>query len=217
MPILRKNNNRDENMMAPTGAGTGTGTGIGTTGHHYQGAPGIDRSGITPVDQPMTGDYATGDTTNPDYLPPNVSGTGYGTGGTQRPGATGIHGYEGHGFNEPPPSTNPMGTAGMQQPTVPPSGTLNNEYQSHGGKSQRITGKIESAIGTAIGSDTLKAKGLQKEREANAMKVQGRELAEAERLEREAIMRRDRAVAHGAHPANKDLGAGMNTNTRNYP
>lgn len=34
-------------------------------------------------------------------------------------------------------------------------------------------------------------------REALAYKVQGSELAEAERLEREALMRRERAVAHG--------------------
>jgi hypothetical protein len=34
-------------------------------------------------------------------------------------------------------------------------------------------------------------------REALAFKAQGSELAEAERLEREALMRRERAVAHG--------------------
>ena len=32
------------------------------------------------------------------------------------------------------------------------------------------------------------------------------ELAEAERLEREAMLRRERAVAHGAHPDNRHLG-----------
>ena len=35
-------------------------------------------------------------------------------------------------------------------------------------------------------------------REANAYKAQSSELAEAERLEREAMLRRERAVAHGA-------------------
>lgn len=34
-------------------------------------------------------------------------------------------------------------------------------------------------------------------REANAIKLQSSELAEAERLEREAMMRRERAVGHG--------------------
>jgi hypothetical protein len=71
-----------------------------------------------------------------------------------------------------------------------------------------MTGKVESAMGTMLGSSALKAKGLQKEQEVNSVKLQGSELAEAERLEREALMRRERAVAHGAHPANGALGAG---------
>lgn len=36
-------------------------------------------------------------------------------------------------------------------------------------------------------------------REAQAFKIQGAELAEAERLERDAKMRRERAVAHGGY------------------
>lgn len=74
-----------------------------------------------------------------------------------------------------------------------------------------MTGKVESALGSMVGSSALKAKGLQKEQEANAVKLQGRELAEAERLEKEALMRRERAVGHGAHPANSQLGAGSVT------
>lgn len=38
---------------------------------------------------------------------------------------------------------------------------------------------------------------MEKEREANALNLQSSELAEAERLEREAVMRRERAVGHG--------------------
>lgn len=60
-----------------------------------------------------------------------------------------------------------------------------------------MTGKVESAIGSMVGSNALKAKGLQKEQESNAVKLQTSELAEAERLEREAMMRRERAVGHG--------------------
>jgi hypothetical protein len=60
-----------------------------------------------------------------------------------------------------------------------------------------LTGKAESALGSALGSNALKAKGLEKEREANALNFQSSELAEAERLEREAKMRRERAVGHG--------------------
>ncbi|KJA17575.1 hypothetical protein HYPSUDRAFT_57622 [Hypholoma sublateritium FD-334 SS-4] len=78
-----------------------------------------------------------------------------------------------------------------------------------GGSGQRLTGKVESALGSLVGSAALKEKGAQKEQEANTIKLQGRELAEAERLEAEALMRRERAVAHGAHPANATLG-GLN-------
>ncbi|KAF8182027.1 hypothetical protein BJ912DRAFT_1061852 [Pholiota molesta] len=74
-----------------------------------------------------------------------------------------------------------------------------------GGAGGRLAGKIETAIGTIVGSDALKAKGLQQEHAAAAVKLQGRELAEAER---EALVRRERAVAHGADPANSALGAG---------
>jgi len=37
--------------------------------------------------------------------------------------------------------------------------------------------------------------------EANSKKIQAAEIAEAERLEKEALMRRGRSVGHGAHPA----------------
>lgn len=109
-----------------------------------------------------------------------------------------------------------MATTGMQQTTIPLAGTLNDENQTRGGRFQKMTGKMESAMGSMVGSEKLKAKGMQKEkyafmiqigwtitdregssREVNALKLQGRELAEAERLEQEALARRERAVAHG--------------------
>ena len=49
-------------------------------------------------------------------------------------------------------------------------------------------------------------------REAAALKSQASELTEAERLEQAALARRERAVAHGAHPDHKFLG-GHNPNT----
>ncbi|KAG5634034.1 hypothetical protein H0H81_003696 [Sphagnurus paluster] len=70
-------------------------------------------------------------------------------------------------------------------------------WESRGGSGHSLTGKIEKTIGTLVGSSSLKAKGLQKEQEANSFKLQSAELAEAERLEREAMMRRERAVGHG--------------------
>lgn len=66
------------------------------------------------------------------------------------------------------------------------------------GTGGRPSGNIEPATGPMIGSDALKAKGLQKEQELNVIRMQGGELAEAERLEHEVLARRERAVAHGA-------------------
>ncbi|KAJ7589394.1 hypothetical protein C8J56DRAFT_888968 [Mycena floridula] len=62
-------------------------------------------------------------------------------------------------------------------------------------------------LSASLGSSSLKAKGIQREQEAKAVKVQSSELVEVERLEAEALMRRERAVAHGAHPDNRHLGS----------
>ncbi|PAV15459.1 hypothetical protein PNOK_0922300 [Pyrrhoderma noxium] len=78
--------------------------------------------------------------------------------------------------------------------------------RSRGTLGSRMTGKAEFALGSVVGSQSLKEKGLAKEREADALKAQAAELSEAERLEREAISRRERAVAHGAHPELRHLG-----------
>ncbi|KAH9478602.1 hypothetical protein JR316_0009059 [Psilocybe cubensis] len=102
----------------------------------------------------------------------------------------------------------PTHAAGARGAGIPATGAVNHGSNATGGAGQRLTGKVESAIGSMVGSNALKAKGLQKEQEANSIKLQGRELAEAERLEREALMRRECAVGHGAHPANSSLGAG---------
>ncbi|KAJ3810189.1 hypothetical protein F5876DRAFT_77024 [Lentinula aff. lateritia] len=98
---------------------------------------------------------------------------------------------------------------GGNQGNIPPSSNLN----ASGGAGHSTAGKVERALGAAVGSNALKAKGMQKEMEANALKTQSSELAEAERLEREALLRRERAVAHGAHPENRHLGGvdGQNT------
>lgn len=57
-----------------------------------------------------------------------------------------------------------MGTAGMQQTTVPPTGTLNNQNQTRGTTGQKMKGKMESMVGSAVGSENLKARGMQKEK-----------------------------------------------------
>jgi len=67
------------------------------------------------------------------------------------------------------------------------------------GTGSSTTGKIERVVGTVLCNPTLKAKGIEKERVAQAQKIQNVELAEAERLEHEATLRRERAVQHGKH------------------
>lgn len=128
-------------------------------------------------------------------------GAGGIVGHTQRDGTEINHGQYQYG-GEPPPGGGYTqgGGAAISQGQYDP---INN-----GGSSslQRTIGKVESAIGSLIGSDSLKAKGQQKEGQTNSLKFQGLEIAEAERLEQEALMRRERAVNHGAHPAQAVLG-----------
>jgi len=152
----------------------------------------------------------------------NLAHTGAGhTGGYNEPGySNNVYDQQRHGLDPGAGVSDPYSVAGVGHGNVnahgtgaagiPPTGTLNDHNQSRGGVGTRMTGKVESAVGTMLGSSSLKAKGLQKEQEANSIKLQGQELAEAERLEREAMMRRERAVGHGAHPGNRHLGAGMN-------
>ncbi|KAL4263804.1 CsbD-like domain-containing protein [Pleurotus pulmonarius] len=97
----------------------------------------------------------------------------------------------GQGVNDPYSSGQATG-AGYGSSNIPPANAL-----SHGHNERHQDG---------AGSSALKAKGLQKEQEANSIKLQSQELAEAERLEAEARTRRERAVAHGASPEHQNLG-----------
>ena len=84
-------------------------------------------------------------------------------------------------------------------PAIPPVSHINTHSNANrsGSTGGRVAGKAERAVGTLVGSQALKEKGFQKEQEAGAFKMQSAEIAEAERLEKEALMRRERAVAHG--------------------
>ena len=87
-------------------------------------------------------------------------------------------------------------------PHVPPASHINPTAPNSGsgpsgGGGSRLAGKAERAVGSLVGSQALKERGFQKEQEAGAFKMQSAEIAEAERLEKEALMRRERAVAHG--------------------
>ncbi|RPD75625.1 hypothetical protein L226DRAFT_570622 [Lentinus tigrinus ALCF2SS1-7] len=103
--------------------------------------------------------------------------------------------------------------AGANDPPVPPASHINPDNTRSGSSGGRLAGKAERGLGTMVGSQALKEKGFQKEQEAGAFKMQSAEIAEAERLEKEALMRRERAVAHGAHPENRHLGGLQNANT----
>ncbi|KAH9948655.1 hypothetical protein B0H21DRAFT_707598 [Amylocystis lapponica] len=89
----------------------------------------------------------------------------------------------------------------------PPSHVTNGQHGGGGGR--RSEGKTDHPVGLLVGSQALKNKGIQKEQEAGAIQAQGSEIEEAERLEQEALVRREHAVAHGAHPDNKHLGGGQ--------
>ncbi|KAI8976587.1 hypothetical protein BD414DRAFT_400169, partial [Trametes punicea] len=105
------------------------------------------------------------------------------------------------------------GTGAGANPPVPPASHINTDNSRSGGGGTRLAGKAERAAGAMVGSQALKERGFQKEQEAGAFKMQSAEIAEAERLEKEALMRRERAVAHGAHPDNRHLGGLQNANT----
>ncbi|KAJ7034444.1 hypothetical protein C8F04DRAFT_956433 [Mycena alexandri] len=101
----------------------------------------------------------------------------------------------------------PQQHAGVGAGTAPiPASNNLGPSQNHSSGGGALTGKIERKVGAVLGSSSLQAKGLQKEQEAQGFKVQSQELAQAEELEREAGLRRERAVAHGAHPDNRHVG-----------
>jgi len=166
---------------------TATSAGQGT-GANFGPGPGYDMA------QPIPGSNAG--PTQPHGQPHSYGQPHLGTGMTTgvQSGQAGYH----NAFGPPPDQ-------------IPSSSAIGTNQQGAG--QHAMTGKVEHAVGAMIGSKSLKAKGIQKEQEAQAYKVQSQELGEAERLEREALMRRQRAVAHGAHPDHRHLGGnapGMN-------
>ncbi|KAJ7171509.1 hypothetical protein C8R46DRAFT_1349458 [Mycena filopes] len=180
--------------------------------------------------------YATAQSTNIDDTMDHMGGiTGVGSGSGSGAGVAGVGGgmneYDGTRRSLPMQSAHQQqpqpgmgmgaGGAGMSggmgagmgggDPAIPASehlgtGVGGGGAQQHHAGGGAVTGKIEQKVGALVGSEALKAKGLQKEQEALAFKVQSQELAEAEGLEREAGLRRERAVAHGAHPDNRHVG-----------
>ncbi|KAI5117166.1 hypothetical protein M0805_001024 [Coniferiporia weirii] len=181
-PLHPQQNAPGGNMASGAGAGAGPGPGVGAGGGRFDenvgGGHGNQQVGGQALGGQDYGDQGYGN--EPGYGA--GGGAGYAGGGNQ--GAPAQHAM--------PPRTDAAGN-----PAKPTGG---------GGSGQRFVGRVESAVGTMIGSQNLKAKGEQKEQESAALKVQAAEIGEAERLESAALARRERAVAHGAHPQHKHLG-----------
>ncbi|KAL4242960.1 hypothetical protein ABKN59_011179 [Abortiporus biennis] len=120
-----------------------------------------------------------------------------------------FHNQSADPYQTQPQTAQTQGGLNQNDPNyIPPT----NHFGSGSGGGSSMTGKMEHTIGSLVGSQNLKAKGIQKEQEAAAFKAQSTEIAEAERLEREAMLRRERAVQHGAHPDNKRLGGILSGN-----
>jgi len=172
-----------------------------------QNQPGLDAYGQSQTNQPGPGMQPQPGFGGVNQGPLNTNPT-YG----QQAGAGG----DGTGMQPQPqqgfvgtPNTNPTygqpisttGGTGIGQSTgTMRSGTLGHSG-SHGATQGVLAGKLEHAAGVLLSSETLKARGIEKEREANAMKVQAAELGRAEQLEAAALAHRSSAVSHGAHPS----------------
>ncbi|EPS95648.1 hypothetical protein FOMPIDRAFT_1043500 [Fomitopsis schrenkii] len=98
------------------------------------------------------------------------------------------------------------------QNTAPGAGyAADTRHRDHHGHHGGVVDRAEQHVENAVGARAVHNQVGDKEQEVKAIKAQSAELAEAERLEREAKMHRDRAVSGGAHPDNQRLGAGWQT------
>ncbi|KAJ6582969.1 hypothetical protein DFH09DRAFT_1360264 [Mycena vulgaris] len=200
MPLFGSSHTHDNKLEKPhhaagvdnTAYGTGMTGATGMTGTDY--GAGATGPGVGRTHDPRLAN---------DPLAPGTGTAGMGEPGMGHPATVGGRHHVPAGTHNDGMLANEHYGPGAGGAAIPPTGTV--QHQPHSGGSA-MTGKIEHAVGSMVGSKTLKAKGIAKEQEARGLKVQSQELAEAERLEQEAGMRRERAVAHGAHPDNRHVG-----------
>ncbi|KAG2008349.1 hypothetical protein CC2G_013788 [Coprinopsis cinerea AmutBmut pab1-1] len=129
-------------------------------------------------DQGFTDPATTHNSANQPPLPPRHGGTGHAQPGHQAVGDTNYTGQN-FGYNDNANRANYTGTAGSGPgnaniPGVPPAAHHSGGRASGaagpttgsggGGAGQRMTGKVEEAIGTAFNSQSMQAKGLEKQR-----------------------------------------------------
>ncbi|WWD18922.1 hypothetical protein CI109_103378 [Kwoniella shandongensis] len=125
------------------------------------------------------------------------TGTTAGTAGTAGAGLGAANGINGHGTAPPPVAgagqvnTGPAPLHGVSSGTTPSIKAA--------AKLER-KGKLESTMGGLLCSSSLKHKSEAHLAQADHLRMQASELSEAERLEHEAGMRRQRAVGLGADP-----------------
>ncbi|WVQ99847.1 hypothetical protein IAU59_006990 [Kwoniella sp. CBS 9459] len=144
------------------------------------------------------GTYATGGTGGHGGYEQIHAGPGTGTGM-----GTGTGGFGRHDASAPPPiagsghvNTGPAPLHGVSAGT---GGSAATPSVKEAHKLER-KGKMESTVGSLLCNSSLKHKSEAHLAQADHMRMQASELSEAERLEHEAGMRRQRAVGLGADP-----------------
>ncbi|KAI4525074.1 hypothetical protein K525DRAFT_266452 [Schizophyllum commune Loenen D] len=190
----------------PTHHGVGTGPthhSAGTTGNHHYGTENA-YEGMGGHTAPHGREYAAEPYGN------NFDHRTGGVGTHAGPGVTETHG-PGYQRGAAPPTTHGgIGHHGGGVNAAPATGTGHAYGTGVGaprstgagmgarssGSGHETMGKMEHALGTLVSSNTLKARGAQKEQEGRTLK----ELGEADRMEEEANIRRERALARGPAP-----------------
>ncbi|GJJ15591.1 hypothetical protein Clacol_009869 [Clathrus columnatus] len=196
-----------QGMMTGQGMGTGqgmSGQGMGTGQTHHANVQN-DFASNAPGNNYNNG---PGNNYNNDPAYSNTTTTGHhglGNAAGVGPGTGGVTGGGGGGFTGPTTNDTPHGYPGQHNNNIGIGGGTGGGGTGASASEKEILGKVERMAGTALCSSSLKAKGLEKEREAQALRAQAAELGQAEGLEAEAAARRQRAVAHGADP--QHLGA----------
>ncbi|EPS95658.1 hypothetical protein FOMPIDRAFT_101712 [Fomitopsis schrenkii] len=175
----------------PNTVSQGTGFGANENAQHNTNAPGYNNAansdgGYNAHNDPNTASPGTGIGAN-DYAQHNNNVPGHNNTANRESGV----GYQGDRRQDTAPGTSHAADTG------------HHHHGHHGGPIDRAE--------NAVGARAIRNQVGDKEQEVGAIKTQSAELTEAERLEHEAKMHRDRAVAGGAHPANHRLGAGGQT------
>lgn len=179
--------------------GTGTGTGHHTGTHHHPNDIATNSSLGNNIG-PGPHHTAAADVPAASADPLYHGGVGTGSTGT----AAGRHtGTTGTGIH----NTTGSHTTGTTGAHTTGTGAHTSGGTPSGVKSKEIVGKVEIAVGKALHSNSLLVKGETKLEQAQSIRAQHSELTEAERLEQEAKLARDRAGQHGA-AAHGHAGAG---------